>query len=149
MGPGTTKLSEPWSASFVLPGRPKTFKSLRVRHGRNVYAIHSKDKKKAQACLQNQKPDIPVIVDQAVNVSASFHFKRPKSHFKKSGLLKPTAPKHILKRPDIDNCIKFLLDALQPEVIIDDKLVVEIKVTKKWCNTKDEEATRVELKTVD
>ena len=59
------------------------------------------------------------------------------------------APKHILKRPDIDNCIKFLLDALQPEVIIDDKLVVEVKVTKKWCNTKDEETTRVELKTVD
>ena len=90
-----------------------------------------------------------MIVDQAVNISASFHFKRPKSHFKKSGLLKPTAPKHILKRPDIDNCIKFLLDALQPEVILDDKLVVEVKVTKKWCNTKDEEATRVELKTVD
>ena len=54
-----------------------------------------------------------------------------------------------MKRPDIDNCVKFLLDALQPEVIIDDKLVVEVKVTKKWCNTKNEEATRVELKTVD
>ena len=137
-----------WSATFNIPGRPKTFKALRVRHGRNVYAIHSKDKKKAKEIIQKQKPDVPVIVDKAVAVTASLHFKRPKSHFKKSGLLKPTAPKHVLKRPDIDNCLKFILDSLQPEVFIDDKLVVEVKVVKNWCDSKDEETTRVELKTI-
>ena len=74
--------------------------------------------------------------------------KRPKVHFKKDGSLKPTAPKYVLKRPDIDNCLKFILDSLQPDVIIDDKLVVEVKIVKKWCNHKDEEKTKVELMTL-
>ena len=102
----------------------------------------------ARTKIEEQKPVGPVVTDKAVRVHATLHFKRPKSHFKK-GVLKTNAPKFVLKRPDIDNCLKFILDVLQPTVMIDDKLVVEVKVTKKWCNTKDEEATRVELKTVD
>ena len=62
------------SATFNIPGRPKTFKALRVRHGRNVYAIHSKDKKKAKEVIQKQKPDVPVIVGKAVAVTASLSF---------------------------------------------------------------------------
>ena len=101
--------------------------------------------KETKKIIQEQKSDSPAISDKAVQVRASLHFKRPKKHFKKDGSLKPTAPRYILKRPDIDNCLKFILDSLQPNVIIDDKLVVEAKIVKKWCNDKDEEKTRVEL----
>ena len=47
-------------------------------------------------------------------------FKRPKSHFKKDGTLKASAPLEVLKRPDVDNCLKFVLDSLQPAIMIDD-----------------------------
>ena len=105
--------------------------------------------KDAKKVLEKQKPVGPAVAGKAIRVHASLHFKRPKSHFKKSGNLKPNAPKHILKRPDIDNCLKFILDSLQPHVIIDDKLVVEVKIIKKWCNHKDEEKTEVELMTLE
>ena len=137
------------TACFIIPGRPNTYKSLRVRHGRNVYAIHSKDKKETKKIIAEQKPATPPINDKPVEVRASLHFKRPKSHFKTNGLLKPSAPRHILKRPDIDNCLKYILDSLQPEVIVDDKLVVKVTIVKKWCNSKDEEKTQVELSVVE
>ena len=137
------------AAFFVLPGRPKTFKALRVRHGRNVYAIHSKEMKQAKKILNDQKPVGPALAGKAVRVHATLHFKRPKSHFKKSGALKLDAPKFVLKRPDIDNCLKFILDSLQPAVVVDDKLVVEAKVKKCWCNNKSDEKTEVELMVVE
>ena len=111
--------------------------------------MHSKDMKDTKKIIEEQKPVGPAVTDKAVHVRASLHFKRPKKHFKKDGSLKPTAPKYVLKRPDIDNCLKFILDSLQPGVIIDDKLVVEVKIVKKWCNHKDEEKTEVELMTLE
>ena len=104
--------------------------------------------KVAKKIVEKQKPVGPAVAGKAIRVHATLHFKRPKSHFKKNGDLKSSAPKYILKRPDIDNCLKFILDSLQPDVIIDDKLVVEVKIVKKWCNHKDEEKTKVELMTL-
>ena len=133
------------TAHFSLPGRPKTFKALRVRHGRNVYAVHTKEMKVAKKIVEKQKPVGPAVAGKAIRVHATLHFKRPKSHFKSNGNLKSSAPKYILKRPDIDNCLKFILDSLQPAVIVDDKLVVEAQIMKTWCNSADEEKTVVEL----
>ena len=101
--------------------------------------------KEAKKILEEQKPVGPAVAGKAIRVHASLHFKRPKSHFKKSGALKPNAPKYILKRPDIDNCLKFILDSLQPVVMVDDKLVVEAKVVKYWCKNKSDEKTQIEL----
>ena len=110
-----------------------------------MYAAHSKEMKGAKKLLEEQKPAGPAVAGKAVRVRAHLHFKRPKSHFKKDGSLKPGAPTYVLKRPDVDNCLKFILDALQPAVLIDDKLVVEAKIVKMWCNSAEEEKTEVEL----
>ena len=103
----------------------------------------------AKKTLEDQKPVGPALAGKAVRVHATLHFKRPKSHFKKSGVLKLEAPKFVLKRPDIDNCLKFILDSLQPAVVVDDKLVVEAKVQKRWCNAKADEKTEIELMVVE
>jgi Holliday junction resolvase RusA-like endonuclease len=55
-------------------------------------------------------------------------FKRPKSHFNKSGL-KATAP--VLPRPDVDNVAKGVLDALK-SVVGDDMMVARLVVDKWW-----------------
>ena len=46
------------------------------------------------------------------------------SHYKASGELKKTAPAYFTITPDVDNVTKFVLDALQPAVLKDDKFVV-------------------------
>ena len=137
------------AAFFSLPGRPKTFKALRVHHGRNVYAIHSKDMKVAKKTLEDQKPVGPALAGKAVRVHATLHFKRPKSHFKSNGSLKSSAPKFVLKKPDVDNCLKFILDSLQPAVVVDDKFVVNATVVKLWCNKEADEKTDIELMVVE
>jgi Holliday junction resolvase RusA-like endonuclease len=75
------------------------------------------------------------------------HFVRPRAHFKK-GQLKPDAPNHVLKTPDIDNLAKFVLDALQKKVLSDDKLVTTLVVHKRWCSTENEQRTVIELRRV-
>jgi len=49
-------------------------------------------------------------------MSVEYYFDRPKGHYgtgKNSGKLKESAPKVHIKMPDIDNCLKFTMDALQ------------------------------------
>ena len=110
-----------------------------------MYAVHSKEMKEAKKVVEKQMPVGPAVAGKAIRVNATLHFKRPKSHFKSNGDLKSSAPKYILKRPDIDNCLKFVLDSLQPAVMVDDKLVVEAKVVKYWCKSAADEKTDVEL----
>ena len=105
--------------------------------------------KAARATLLTQKPAGPALAGKAIRVRVRLFFKRPKSHFAKDGTLKASAPLYILKRPDVDNCLKFVLDSLQPAIMIDDKLVVEANVSKFWCNSAAEEKTEVELLVVN
>ena len=49
------------------------------------------------------------------------------------------------KIPIADNCIKFVLDALQPKVVADDKIVTKVIAEKKWCDTATAEHTTIEL----
>ena len=44
--------------------------------------------------------------------------------YKANGDLKQTAPGFLTTTPDVDNVTKFVLDALQPDVLKDDRFVV-------------------------
>ena len=52
---------------------------------------------------------------RAVAVHVTLEFKRPKSHWSKNnpetGQLKSSASWYVVKKPDVDNCLKFVLDA--------------------------------------
>ena len=74
----------------------------------------------------------------------SLYFARPKSHFKR-GHLRPNAPRHVLKTPDVDNLAKFVLDAVQKRILSDDKIVTTLVVHKLWCDNKTDERTVIEL----
>ena len=75
----------------------------------------------------------------------TLHFQRPLKHFKRDGALKPGSPVWVLKTPDVDNCTKFVLDALQPRVVHDDKFVSKIVVEKLWCDSDTSQRTMIEL----
>jgi len=65
----------------------------------------------------------------------NFFCKRPKNHFKtgkKSNELKDTAPKYNTNNKDLDNMVKFVLDALNDKLYTDDCLIVEINCIKSY-----------------
>lgn len=49
----------------------------------------------------------------------------------------------------VDNIAKFVLDALQPAVLSDDKLVITVVVSKHWTSSKDKECTCIELRVLE
>ena len=105
--------------TFFLTGKPQTYKPPRFVRGQ-VYAPHKREKKAAQGVLKEQAAaQLPgaLPLRRAVAVHVTFNFKRAKSHWSKNdpatGRLKPSAPKHVVKKPDVDNCLKFVLDALR------------------------------------
>ena len=82
--------------------------------------------------------------DIALVAHVEFYFKRPKVHYKKERL-RHDAPRFVTKTPDVDNCIKFVLDALQPLVVFDDKIVTKVVAEKKWRDGATAECTTIEL----
>ena len=99
--------------------------------------------KSAREALADQM-QAPTLVEAPLTVFMEFYFRRPKCHFK-NGDLKKDAPEFVTKTPDVDNCVKFVLDALQPRVVANDKIVTKIVAEKKWCLTDTEEMTLIEL----
>ena len=134
------------TAFFVLPGKPQTYKPPRFRWNASrtqAYTLHHKSMKSAREVLAEQTKT-PPLRDVPLSVFIELYFRRPKSHFKK-GTLRTDAPKYVTKTPDVDNCIKFALDALQPKVIADDKIVTKVIAEKKRCLSASAECTTIEL----
>jgi hypothetical protein len=64
-----------------------------------------------------------------------FYCKRPKNHYKtgkNSHILKDTAPKYNTNNKDLDNMVKFVLDALNDKLYTDDSLIFEINCSKTY-----------------
>ncbi len=73
-------------------------------------------------------------------IKCTLHFfcKRPKTHYKtgkNAHILKDTAPKYNTNNKDLDNMVKFVLDALNDKLYTDDCLVVEINCIKTYSNS--------------
>lgn len=83
----------------------------------------------AEAALAGQQ------VMGACAVSIVFRFRRPKAHLRADGSLRSSAPSYcIVKRNDIDKCIRSTLDGLvQGDLLVDDCLVVTVNAEKRYC----------------
>ena len=68
-----------------------------------------------------------------IKCQLQFYCKRPKTHYKSgksSNILKDTAPKYNINNKDLDNMVKFVLDALNDKLYTDDSLIFEINCSK-------------------
>jgi len=75
-------------------------------------------------------------------IKCTLHFfcKRPKNHYKtgkNSNILKDTAPKYNTNNKDLDNMVKFVLDALNDKLYTDDSLIFEITCSKLYSEKAD------------
>lgn len=68
-----------------------------------------------------------------IKCELNFYCKRPKNHYrtgKKSNELKQNAPKYNTNNKDLDNMVKFVLDALNNKLYNDDCQIIEISCKK-------------------
>lgn len=66
-------------------------------------------------------------------LEVSFYSARPKSHYKtgkNAGLLREDAPVMNAHKPDVDNLLKFVMDAMNGVFYKDDGQIVTIIVNK-------------------
>jgi|TARA_R100001530_G_scaffold121926_1_gene89430 Holliday junction resolvase RusA-like endonuclease len=96
-----------------------------------MYDPSSKDKSKFKDNCSEFAPKYPL--DGAISVSMIFSMPRPKSHYrsgKYSHILKDSAPALPISKPDIDNLIKFYLDAMTGSFWKDDAYICTIEASK-------------------
>jgi Holliday junction resolvase RusA-like endonuclease len=110
--------------TFTVFGDPialKRHRTVLTAAGVRQYDPSAADKSDFLAQAMAAKPDEPLTGPLAVH--CVFSFGRPKNHFSKKGL-KNNAPYHKQSRPDLDNLVKFVLDAINGKFFIDDAQVV-------------------------
>jgi Holliday junction resolvase RusA-like endonuclease len=131
---------------FYVPGTPKALKRHRMTRGGRVYDPSATDK---QEWLHSAMPFCPTDpIKGAISIELEFNMPRPKSHFgtgKNAGNLKPTAPKYHLHTPDLDNLVKFVLDAMNGKFYDDDSQIISI-VCKKTLSPDSDSGTVVIIK---
>jgi Holliday junction resolvase RusA-like endonuclease len=75
--------------------------------------------------------------------------KRPGNHYNKSGLSREGARHPIpTSKPDIDNVLKLVMDALNEHGWDDDKQVVDVVMRRRW-GKDGKQGTRVTASEVD
>ena len=130
---------------LTVHGDPKAQK--RHRHASmgkfvKVYDPSSADKTDFYWICHNNKPSEPFTTPLQVDIG--LYFARPKSHYgtgKNSHIRKATAPIFHTSKPDIDNCVKFILDALNKFFWKDDSQIWSLKVKKSYDNNPRTEIT--------
>ena len=116
----------------VPKGQPRVKAYVRGRHA-GVYTPDSANGWKMavrEAVLR--EPDT-LATTKPVSVTLVFFMPRPKSHFRKDGTLKPSAPVYHTQKPDVDNLAKAVLDVLTDlHVWADDAQVNNLEVKREW-----------------
>ena len=115
----------------MKPLSQKRHKARRAGNKVFIYDPSSKDKDSFKKECVEFKPRYPL--EGAISVSMVFSMPRHKSHYrscKYSHLLKDNAPKLHISKPDIDNLIKFYLDAMTGSFWRDDAYVCTIEASK-------------------
>jgi Holliday junction resolvase RusA-like endonuclease len=81
----------------------------------------------AQLAMDGRPPiDVPVRVELLVELPVPANWSRRKAEGAITGDVRPTS------RPDVDNYVKSILDAINTIVVVDDAQVVDLRAVKKF-----------------
>lgn len=128
---------------------PKARPRARLIRGRKPFVSIYDSQKAETAGVQKQLKLIfksePFLTP--LSLSVDFYIQRPRSHYgtgRNVGKLKPSAPKCNIKKPDIDNYIKFIMDAMNGIVYKDDSQVVCVKAWKLYAEEEEKTVISIE-----
>ena len=138
------------TVEFTVPGDPVSKARPRVtRGGKHTYtpstskAYETLVALKAKEAMQGRKP-----IEGAIVLDVEFILKRPKSHYRTNGDIKPKyldAGYAHTKRPDLDNFLKSVLDGCNEIVFKDDSQVYSITVGKWYVDDEESPHTAVNV----
>ena len=124
-------LNEEWlkNFKFFVMGEPKPQARPRgYRKGKHIGFYSPSTAWKDLVMKKAHDMSKRKVFSEPVIVRIDYQFKRPNSHYgtgKNAGILKLSAPEFHIKKPDLDNLNKAILDALvDGGLISDDKLVI-------------------------
>jgi Holliday junction resolvase RusA-like endonuclease len=129
---------------FTILGDPQALKRHRMvargRGGRPLPFVRSYDpsataKQDFLLKVQQHAPAHPLACP--VRLECYFTFARPKGHYrtgKHAGELRESAPVLHTTKPDLDNLVKFVKDALTGVFWIDDSVVCDLKASKVYAS---------------
>lgn len=113
----------------IPKGQPRPrFRQITTKAGHSF--AHAYEPKEATQYKDNLRAQIvsqaPRLIERDVPVRlvVECYLPRPQAHFNSKGLLKPNAPKWCTKKPDSDNILKAIKDAMTGIVWHDDNQVV-------------------------
>ena len=118
--------------------RPRAFaRKMGAKYVARVYDADTADEWKravSVACCHTKYGALEGASHAPFSVRMQFGFTRPQSHFTKKGALTLNCLADHTKRPDIDNLVKAVMDAVTNTQLfwVDDSQVVELLASKKW-----------------
>lgn len=118
----------------VPKGQPRVKAYVRGRHA-GVYTPDTANawKMEVRDAAMRAIPKESETITGPVGVKLWFYTPRPKSHLRKDGTAKPSAPEHHTQKPDVDNLAKAVLDVLTDlQVWADDAQVNSLTITREW-----------------
>jgi crossover junction endodeoxyribonuclease RusA len=123
--------------SFFCAGIPKAQPRVKafVRGGHaGVYTPDSAEIWKQEVRRQAVANAPESLVSGVVRIQLDFFLPRPKAHLTKHGTPKPKSPVWHCKKPDLDNLIKAVTDAITDtqRIWLDDSQICEITATKTY-----------------
>jgi len=115
----------------IAQGRPKFY-----RRGKHVGAYDPKKsvdyKSNFAAQIVAQKP-VLIEREKPIKLWLSFYLPRPKGHYNSKGIVKPQYARSAhIKKPDLDNMVKAVKDALKGILWYDDSQVYATDAEKKY-----------------
>ena len=118
---------------IIIPGKPIAKKRPRfARRGKFVTTYNDQETEEGKVLweIRQQRPEKPI--ERPIAIHLWFGMPIPKSTSKKQirAILERKAP-HI-KKPDIDNLIKFYLDVMNNEIFLDDKQIYYLTARKSY-----------------
>jgi Holliday junction resolvase RusA-like endonuclease len=117
--------------SFSIPGDPLPLQRHRSTLSGHTYNPSAKAQKIFLEACVDKLPSSPLV--GPIELHIDFYLARPKNHYrtgKFSHILKEDAPLWCSRKSDIDNLIKFVMDAINGVAYVDDKQVAVIRSKK-------------------
>jgi len=125
------------SITLFVGGEPKGKDRPRFAQGRTFTTEKTKlaEGEVIRKWEDSGEPRLPD--DTAIRIEVVLYVSRPESHFKKDGTLSATGarfPRPHNRKPDVDNAIKLVMDALNGRAYRDDVRIVEALVERHWAD---------------